>query len=342
MVIRYVNIFNMATISSNAWCTVCALALSFRAGNALAANDAANSATFPAKPVRCIVPFAPGGGADGIGRLIQPAVSSALGQSFVLDNRPGASGVVGSQIAAQSSPDGYTVLLITTTHTVNLALMSKLPYATVRDFMPVSLLASQPNILVVNAATPVRSVAELVALAKAKAGALTYASGGNGSSPHLSGELFSIVAGVKMTHVPYKSAGPGIVDLLGGHVDLIFAGPIDLITHVKSGRLRALAVADTQRSPVLPDVPTMAEAGQKGVETGTWYGVLAPARTEASVIAALHNAFAKAIRSPETTTRLLEFGVTPIGQGPAQFGPFIRAEIVKWSRVVQDAKLTGS
>ncbi len=304
--------------------------------------SAADVAAFPVKPVRCIVPFAPGGGADGIGRLMQPATGSALGQSFVIDNRPGGSGVIGSEIAAQSSPDGYTVLLITTTHTVNPSLIGKLPYDTERDFAPVTLLASQPNIFVVNAATPVRTVAELVVLAKSKPGVLTFASGSTGSSPHLTGELFSIIAGVKMIHVPYKSTGPAIIDLLGGHVDMIFTGPLDVVAHIKSGRLRALGVTSARRSSVLPDVPTMAEAGLKGIESGTWYGVLVPARTPDNVIAVLHGAFAKALQAPETAARLAESGVTPISQGPAQFGAFVRAEIAKWSRVVKDAKLGGN
>jgi tripartite-type tricarboxylate transporter receptor subunit TctC len=325
----------MSEISRSAWCTACALALFSATANAA-------DTAFPTKPVRCIVPFAPGGGADGIGRLIQSAAGSALGQSFVIDNRPGASGVIGSEIAAQSSPDGYTVLLITTTHTVNPSLIAKLPYDTARDFAPVTLLASQPNIFVVNAATPVRSVAELIALAKAKPGALTFASGSTGSSPHLTGELFSIIAGVKMVHVPYKSTGPAIIDLLGGHVDMIFTGPLDVVAHIKSGRLRALGVTSARRSPVLPDVPTMAEAGLKGIESGTWYGVLVPARTPADVVAVLNAAFVSVMQSPQTTARLLEFGVTPSGQGPAQFGPFVRAEIAKWSRVVRDGNLAGN
>ncbi len=302
----------------------------------------ADIAAFPVKPVRCIVPFAPGGGADGVGRLIQAGAGAALGQSFVLDNRPGGSGVIGSEIVAQSAPDGYTVLLITTTHTVNPSLIAKLPYDTVRDFAPVTLLASQPNIFVVNAATPARTVAELIALAKSKPGAITFASGSTGSSPHLTGELFSTLAGVKMIHVPYKSTGPAIIDLLGGHVDMIFIGPLDVVAHIKAGRLRALGVTSARRTPVLPDVPTMAEAGVKGLESGTWYGVVVPARTPANIVAVLNKAFIKVVQSPETAARLLEFGVTPIGQGPDKLGPFIQAEIAKWARVTKDARLSAN
>lgn len=323
----------MALISPAA-CFVCS-AVSILAANAFAANPA----TFPSKPVRCIVPFAPGGGADGIGRLIQQPAGSALGQSFVLDNRPGGSGVIGSEIVAQSAPDGYTVLLITTTHTVNPSLIAKLPYDTARDFAPVTLLASQPNIFVVNAATPARSVADVIALAKSKPGVLTYASGSTGSSPHLTGELFSAIAGVKMVHVPYKSAGPAVIDLLGGHVDMMFTGPLDVVTHVKAGRLRALGVTSARRTPVLPEVPTLAEAGLPGVETGTWYGVLVPARTPEKVVAVLNAAFIKVIQSQQMSARLAEFGVSPIGEGPERFGPFVRAEIAKWARVTKDAKI---
>ncbi|MDB5808809.1 MAG: hypothetical protein JWN94_931 [Betaproteobacteria bacterium] len=302
----------------------------------------AELATFPTKPVRCIVPFAPGGGADGMGRLIQAGAGNALGQSFVVDNRPGGSGVIGTEIAAQSAPDGYTVLLITTTHTVNPSLIKKLPYDTARDFAPVTLLASQPNIFVVNATTPVRSVAELVALAKSKPGTLTFASGSTGSSPHLTGELFSTLTGVKMIHVPYKSTGPAIIDLLGGHVDMIFTGPLDVVTHIKAGRLRALGVTSAKRTPVLPDVPTMAEAGVKNLESGTWYGVIVPARTPSGVVAVLNSAFIKVMQSPDTAARMLDFGVTPIGEGPEKFGPFIRDEIAKWARVTRDAKLSAN
>ncbi|MEO7726862.1 MAG: tripartite tricarboxylate transporter substrate binding protein [Burkholderiales bacterium] len=312
----------LALLSVNAWC--------------------ADSTAFPVKPVRCIVPFAPGGGADGMGRLIQAGMSAALGQSFVLDNRPGGSGVIGSEIAVQSTPDGYTVLLITTTHTVNPSLIAKLPYDTVRDFAPVTLLASQPNIFVVNATMPVRTVAELIVLAKSKPGAMTFASGSTGSSPHLTGELFSTLAGVKMIHVPYKSTGPAIIDLMGGHVDMIFTGPLDVVAHIKAGRLRALGVTSARRTPVLPDVPTMAEAGVKGLESGTWYGVVVPARTPAAVVALLNSALIKVVQSPQTTARLLEFGVTPIAQGPDKFGPFIQTEIAKWARVTSDAKLTAN
>ena len=299
----------------------------------------AHTAGFPPKPVRCIVPFAPGGGADGIARLIQSPVSNNLGQSLILDNRSGASGVIGSEIVARAVPDGHTILLITTTHAVNVTLIRTLPYDSIRDFAPVSLLVSQPNILVVRSGAAAQSVQDLVVSARQKPKAISFASGGNGSSPHLSGELFALAAGVMLTHVPYKSAGPGIVDVLGGHVDMIFAGPLDVIPQIKSGRLRPLAVAGPQRSTALPDVPTMAEAGYAGVETGTWYGILAPAGTPPRVVKTLNSAFSQAVRSAETGTRLGALGVNVVDRGPDDFRSFMHTEIDKWRRVVTDAKI---
>ena len=298
---------------------------------------AAESTAYPARPIRLVVPFAPAGSADALARTIQPALSEALGQTVVIDNRPGASSTIGTDMAAKAAPDGYTLVLITTTHTVNPSLIAKLPYDTVRDFAPVSLVVSQPNILVVHPAVPARSVKELVALAKGKPNSLNFASGGNGSSPHLSGELFKIVAGVEITHVPYKGSGPGVTDLLGGHVQLMFAGPLALEQQIKSGRLRALAIADKRRSAVLPDVPTMTEAGFAGVETGTWYGILAPARTPPATVALIQRAIVRILQAPELKARILNQGVDIVGSSPAEFEKFIIAEVAKWSRVVKTA-----
>jgi len=295
---------------------------------------------YPARPIRLIVAVAPGGSADNLARTIQPALSEALGQSLVIDNRPGASSIIGT--AAKSAPDGYTLLLITTTHTVNPALMPKLPFDALNDFAPLSLVVSQPNILVVHPSVPAKSVKELVALAKAKPNTLNFASGGNGSSPHLSGELLKLVTGIRITHVPYKGSGPGITDLLGGHVQLMFAGPLGLEQHIKSGRLRALAVADAKRSAVLPDVPTMAEAGVPGVETGTWYGILAPARTPPAVVDRVYAAIVKVLQEPDLKTRLLAQGVDIIASPPPQFAVFLRNEVAKWAKVVKDANVQAN
>ncbi len=298
---------------------------------------AAEQAAYPAKPIRLIVPFAPAGSADALARTLQPALSDALGQSLVIDNRPGASSTIGTELAAKAAPDGYTLVLVTTTHAVNPSLIAKLPFDTIKDFAAVSLVVSQPNILVVHPSVAARSVAELVALAKAKPNTLNFASGGNGSSPHLSGELFKLVAGIQITHIPYKGSGPGVTDLLGGHVQMMFAGPLALEQHIKSGRLRALAIADQRRSSVLPEVPTMTEAGFAGVETGTWYGVLAPARTPPAIVAHVQQSIARILQAPALKSRITNQGVDIVASNPGEFGKFIIAEVAKWSRVVKTA-----
>jgi tripartite-type tricarboxylate transporter receptor subunit TctC len=301
------------------------------------AAHAADVASYPAKPIRLIVPFAPAGSADALARTMQPALSEAFGQTLVIDNRPGASSIIGTDMGAKAPPDGYTLILATTTHAVNPSLIAKLPFDAIKDFSAVSLVVSQPNILVVHPSVAAKSVKELVALAKAKPNTLNFASGGNGSSPHLSGELFKIVAGIQITHVPYKSSGPGVTDVLGGHVQMIFAGPLALEQHIKSGRLRALAVADKRRSGVLPEVPTMTEAGFPGVETGTWYGILAPARTPSAIVAQIQRTIAHVLEAPELKARILNQGVDIVSSSPAEFEKFIIAEVAKWSRVVKTA-----
>jgi tripartite-type tricarboxylate transporter receptor subunit TctC len=300
---------------------------------------AAEQDAYPSKPIRLIVPFAPAGSADALARTVQPALSEALGQTLVIDNRPGASSTIGTDMAAKAVPDGYTLVMVTTTHSINPSLMAKLPFDTVKDFAAVSLVVSQPNILVVHPSVPAKSVKELVALAKAKPDTLNFASGGNGSSPHLSGELFKIVAGIRITHIPYKGSGPGVTDLLGGHVQMMFAGPLALEQQIKSGRLRALAVADKRRSAVLPDVPTMTEAGFPGVETGTWYGILAPSRTPPVTIAHIQRAIVRIMQAPDMKARMLNQGVDIVASSPAEFEKFIIAEIAKWSRVVKVANV---
>lgn len=304
---------------------------------AIPAAHAADSGAYPSKPIRMIVPFAPAGSADALARTIQIPLSDALGQTLVIDNRPGASATIGTDMTAKAVPDGYTIVMITTTHTVNPSLIAKLPFDTVKDFAPVSLVVSQPNILVVHPSVAAKSVKELVALAKAKPGGMNFASGGNGSSPHLSGELFNIVAGTRITHIPYKGSGPGVTDLLGGHVQMMFAGPLALEQHIKVGRLRPLAVADKKRSSILPDVPTMTEAGFAGVETGTWYGILAPARTPPAISAHLHRAIVRMLEQPDVKARILNQGVDIVGSSPGEFEKFIIAEVAKWSRVVKQA-----
>ncbi|MFN7751373.1 MAG: tripartite tricarboxylate transporter substrate binding protein [Pseudomonadota bacterium] len=311
-------------------------AVASAAGLILAASSLALAQTpeFPVKPVRWIVPFAPGGSADAVARAIQPALAEVSGQPWIIDNRGGASGIIGSELMLKAPPDGHTQLLITTTHTINPSLM-KLPFDPVKDFAPVSLLMSQPNILVVHPSVPAKSVKELVALARARPDALSYGSAGNGSSPHLSGELLKLVANVRVTHVPYKSAGPAVGDLLGGHLSMMFAGPLAVESFVKSGRLRALAVADSRRSAVVPEVPTMAEAGFAGVETGTWFGLTVHPATTRPIIAAANGIVVRALSSRDLRAKLAAIGVDTIASTPEAFGTHIVAEIAKWSQVIK-------
>ena len=297
---------------------------------------ASAQAAYPERPIRWILPIATGGGVDTLARTIQGGFTESLGP-VVLDNRPGGSSVIGTEIVAKAAPDGYTLLFITTTHTVNPSLIPKLPYDSINDFSAVTLLVSQPNILVVPAALPVKTMKELIALAKSKP--ISFASGGNGSQPHLTGELFKSILGLQITHVPYKSAGPAVIDLLGGHVQMMFVGPLAVDPHIKSGRARALAVASTKRLSIHPDVPTTSEAGVNGLESGTWYGMLAPARTPPAIINQVHAAIVKTMNMPDVKPRLLAQGVDVIGMPPPEFSGYVKSEVAKWAKVIKDAKI---
>jgi tripartite-type tricarboxylate transporter receptor subunit TctC len=294
---------------------------------------------YPSKPIRWIVAFSPGGGADNLARAVQAPLSDVMGQTVVIDNRGGGGGTIGTEMVARAAPDGYTMVLIATGHTVNATLLPKLPYDPVNDFTPVSLLASQSNILVVHPSVPVKTVKELIAYARAKPKAISFASGGNGSSPHLSGEMLKLAGRFEAVHIPYKGSGPAIADLLGGHVQLMFVGPLSIEGHVKTGRLRALAIADGKRMAILPDVPTMAEAGYPGIETGTWYAVLGPAGLPANVLERLHASFIRTLGLPDVRTRLGQQGIDIVGSSPAELDRFLRAEIAKWGKVVREAKI---
>jgi len=306
-----------------------------------ACNAAAAEAPYPSRPVRIIVPFSTGGGADNFARTLQPGLSNALGQPLVLDNRPGASAIIGTELAARAAPDGYTMVLLTTTHTVTPALQKKLPYDPAGDLAGASLAVTQPNVLVVHPSVPAKSMKELVALARAKPALLTYASGGGGSSPHLGGELLQMVSGAKLTHVPYKGSGPGVIAVLGNQVTMMFVGPLTVEPHVASGKLRALATCDRKRSAVLPDVPTAAEAGYAGVESGTWYGFAAPAKTPRAILDAFNASVLKAMSAPEMKGRLLAQGVEIVGSSPREFDRTIREEIAKWDKLVKTAGITA-
>ncbi len=305
------------------------------------AQAAEPTAAYPTKPVRIIIPFSPGGGADSYARTVQQSLALALGQPLVLDNRPGASSIIGTELTARAAPDGYTLALITTTFTVTPALVKKLPYDPLKDLVGVSMPVTQPNILVVHPSVPAKSVKELVALARATPAALTYASGGSGSSPHLGGALLQMVAGIKLTHVPFKGSGPGLIAVLGNQVTMMMMGPLSAEQYITSGRLRALAAADKKRSAILPDIPTMTEAGFAGAESVTWYGFIAPARTPRPIIETFHAAVVKAMAAPETKNRLQTQGVEILGGNARELDQTIREEMAKWKKLIGAVGITA-
>jgi tripartite-type tricarboxylate transporter receptor subunit TctC len=305
---------------------------------ALAVSAAAHAQVYPAKPIRMIVAYPPGGGTDIVGRMVAQKLGESLGHSVVVENRGGASGNIGTELAARAAPDGYTILMGNVApNAINVSLFKNLPFDPVTDLAPVSLVASTPNILVVHPSTPARSVKELIALAKAKPGALNFASAGVGSSSHLAGELFHILAGADIVHVPYKGAGPAMVDVLSGQIQLYFATMPAAMPHVKSGKLAPLAVTSARRSLALPDLPTIAEAGVPAYEASTWYGVLAPAHTPSAVVARLHREIVRILADAALRERLTDQGFEPVGNSPEEFGAYIKSEILKWGKVVRDA-----
>ena len=304
----------------------------------LVGAGSARAQDYPNKPVRLVVPFSPAGTTDVLARLVGERLSASLGQQFVVDNRPGAAGNIGTAQVAKAEPDGYTLLMGTVgTHAINSSIYPTLPYDPVKDFAPVTLVATVPNVLVVNPEVPANSVKELIALAKEKPGELNFASSGNGTSIHLSGELFKTMAGVDMVHVPYKGSGPAVVDLLGGQVDMMFDNLPSSAPQIKAGKLRPLAVTTKERSPMLPDVPTMAEAGVPGFESYSWFGILAPAGTPEAIVNKLQGEIAKALADPAMRERFAEVGAVPVGDTPAEFADLIAAETAKWAKVVEEA-----
>jgi len=294
--------------------------------------------SYPTRPVRIVVPFPAGGPVDITMRAISPRMSEALGQSIVIDNRSGAGGTVGADAVAKAAPDGHTLLACSTGMTINAALAPKLPYDFVRDFAPVTMVVIITSILVVHPAVQARSVQELIALAKAKPGQLSYASTGNGTPTHLAAELFKYMAGVDVVHVPYKGGAPAAVDLIAGQVQLSFISAPAVMPQVKSGRLRALAVTNAQRSQLLPDLPTVAESGLPGYESEGWHGLCAPARTARSTIETLYRQADAALRVPATAAHLVRGGAEPVGMPPAQFAASVRNEVARWAKVI---KATG-
>jgi tripartite-type tricarboxylate transporter receptor subunit TctC len=304
---------------------------------ALLAAGAAQAQGYPAKTIRWIVPWPPGGGADVLSRMLSPQLSEALKQQIVIDNRGGAAGNIGAELAAKSPPDGYTIVFAYSgTHAINPSIYRKMPFKE-SDFAPIIQLASVPQVLVVHPSLPVKNVKDLVTLAKGRPGELTYASSGSGAFNHLTGALFAQLTGTKLVHVPYKGGGPAAVALISGEVTMILGEPATIVGFVKSGRVRALGVTGAKRAPALPELPTIAEAGVKGYEATSWNGMLAPAGTPSEVIKRLNADFNRIIATPEMNKRMLDNGYEPVGGPPERLGELIRAEIAKWAPVVKAA-----
>src|SRR4051812_16465316 len=312
----------------------------FTAAAALLAACAVHAQTYPTKPIRIVVPFAAGGGADVVARTVGMKMTEALGQPVVVDNRTGAAGSIGAEVVAKSPPDGYTLLLGSSGPlAINPSLYSKLPYDAARDFAPISIATVMPFLLVVHPTLPVKNVKELIALAKARPNQLNYASPGAGSTTHLANELLKSMTGMQIVHIPYKGVAPAAVDLISGQVQMMAGDLSTLIPHVKSGRMRALAVTGAKRSSLLREVPTVAEAGVPGYEASGWFGVLAPAATPAPVLERLNASIVKGLATPDAHQRLVAFGGEAGGSTPEQFATHIRGEAAKWGKLIKSLGL---
>jgi tripartite-type tricarboxylate transporter receptor subunit TctC len=305
----------------------------YSAGTALAQS----TDPYPVKPIKWVVPFPPAGAMDNIARTLGEQMGRKLGQTFVIENRPGAGGNIGADAVAKAAPDGYTMMIVANGMAVNKFLYDKLSYDPVKHFAPVSLLAVVPNVLVTNAAqSKAKTVSEVIAQAKAKPGGVTFASAGNGTSIHLAGELFASMAQVDMLHVPYKGSGPAVTDLIGGQVDYMFDSVTSAAPHIQSGKLRAVAVTTAKRSSALPDVPTIAESGLPGYELSPWFAVYMPAGTPQPIIDKMNGALLDAMKLPEVKARFAAIGAEPIGSTPQQLATHLAAEMAKWSKIIQE------
>lgn len=295
---------------------------------------------WPSKPISLIVPFPAGGTTDVLARALAEKLTQSLGQTVIVESKPGAGATLGADYVAKAKPDGYTLLVGAVHHTIASSVYKKLPYDFQKDLAPITTIALVPNVLVVNAATPAKNVAELVALLKAKPGAYNYGSNGNGTAQHLIGTQFQNLTGAELAHIPYKGSGPLATDLLGGQVTMSFDTVTPVLPHIKAGKLRALAVTTAKRSSALPEVPTLDEAGLKGFNIGTWFGVLAPAATPRDILVRLNTEMVKVIQSPEFRTRMEEIGAEPIGNSADQMARQIQGETEKFAKLVKDAKVT--
>ncbi len=299
----------------------------------------ASAQEFPARAIRIVVPSSPGGGTDILARQIATRLTERWGQQVVVDNRPGAGQMIGLELVAKAPADGYTLVVTATPLAINTVLFKKVPYDPIRDFAPVTQIAAMPNLLVSHPSLPARTVAQVITLAKARPGELTYSSSGIGTGPHLTMELFNYMTGVKIEHVPYKGTNPAMIDTISGHVQLLMSTLLPPLPHLKPGRLRAIAVTGATRVSSLPEVPTIAEGGVKGYEVVGWYGMAAPANTPRAVVNKLQAEVASILKAPETREKLAAEGAEPVGSTPDEFGAFVRAEIDKWSKVVKAANI---
>jgi tripartite-type tricarboxylate transporter receptor subunit TctC len=296
---------------------------------------------FPSRPVHLLVPFAPGGAVDIVARTLGDELAGRWGRGVVVENRPGAGGMVASEAAARAAPDGYTLIIVATGHALNPHLYAKLPYDSFNDFTPLSLIGTSPNMLLVRADSPIKTLADLIAAARERPGQISYGHAGNGTSPHLAGELLKYMAKIDITPVPYKGGAPALTDLIGGHIPMTFNNIPESIAQVTAGTVRPLGVTTAIRSPVLPDVPTIAESGLPGFDTGVWWGLLGPAGLPPDIKAKLAKDCADAVNTPTVKARLLALGATPIGSSPEQFAALIRADYEKWGPIIKAAGIRG-
>ncbi len=303
----------------------------------VAGTRASHAQNYPSRPIRLIVPFPPGGANDILARILGQKLTETLGENVLIDNRAGASGIIGTEIVAKSAPDGYTLLMTPNTIAIQPSLYAKLPFDAAKDFAPVSLVALVPNILIVTKTLPVSSVKELVALAKRNPGQIHFGSAGIGGSVHLAGELFKSMAKVDIVHVPYKGGGPALIDLIGGQIEMLFPDALASAPYLKTGKVKPLAVTSSKRLTALPALPTIAESGVPGYDSVGWYGVLTPTNTPPQIVQALSTAIANALRSPDVKAKLSAQAAEPVGGTPAEFGSHIASEAKKWAKVIKDA-----
>ncbi|MBI3044443.1 MAG: tripartite tricarboxylate transporter substrate binding protein [Betaproteobacteria bacterium] len=313
--------------SSSANACLCVFLLVVPAGAGLAQ-------TYPGKPIRMIIPAGAGGTVDTIGRLIGPKLSEALGQPVVADNRPGAGTMVGSELLAKSPPDGHAILMMTNSHAINASLHKQLPYDPVKDFGPVILVATSPYLVVIHPSVPAKSIKELIAVARQRPGQLNFSSAGTGSGTHLAGELFKYLAKIDIVHVPYKGGSAAQIGLASGEVGIMFSGPIASAALRKANRVRALAITSAKRAPTLPDLPTVAEAGVPGYESGSWYGVVVPGRTPAAIVTRLNQEIGKIMKMKDVQSRIERLGADATGTTPGEFAALLESDIARWARII--------